>query len=65
MNPIHSRLNQSAGNELQRIIEPLASYICANKQPKQALLSVLAVLRHEVETTNRAALGHFRTYSEN
>ena len=65
MNNINSRLNRTAGNDLERIIEPLANYICATDQPRRALLSILAVLRHEVETTNRAALSHFRTYSEN
>jgi hypothetical protein len=65
MNHIHPRLNRTADSDLERIIEPLANYICATDQPKRALLSVLAVLRHEVEMTNRAALSHFRTYSEN
>ncbi len=65
MNKINSRLNRTAGGDLARIIEPLANYICATEQPQRALHSVLAALRHEVETTNRAALGHFRGYSEN
>jgi hypothetical protein len=51
----------SAPRELQRVIEPLASYICATDQPREALISVLAVLRREVETTNRVAKAHFRS----
>jgi hypothetical protein len=65
MNHINSRLSRTGGSDLERIIEPLANYICAARDPKQALLSVLAVLRHEVETTNRVALSYFRTFSEN
>ena len=52
-------------HDLKQIVEPLANYICAAQQPKQALLSVVAALRHEVELTNRMALSHFRSYSEN
>jgi hypothetical protein len=65
MNHINSRMSRAGGSELERIIEPLANYICAAKQPKQALLSVMAILRHEVDATNRAALSYFRSYSEN
>ena len=65
MNRVNRVMSQPAGSDLQRIIEPLANYICATDQPKRALLSALAVLRHEVETTNRAARTHFRGYSEN
>ena len=44
---------------LRRVIEPLASYICAADQPRAALLSALTVLFSEVEQTNRVALAHF------
>jgi hypothetical protein len=44
--------------ELERVIEPLASYICAAEQPGAALLSALAALFSEVEQTNRAALAY-------
>jgi hypothetical protein len=56
---------RSAGVDLKQIVEPLANYVCAAREPKQALLSVVAALRHEVEITNRAALSYFRSYSEN
>jgi hypothetical protein len=52
-------------SELERVVEPLASYICATEQPKTALNSALAVLFREVEATNRAAITHFRTFLEN
>ena len=50
-----------APQDLERVIEPLASYICATEQPKTALMSALAVLFREVEATNRAACDHFRS----
>jgi hypothetical protein len=56
---------RTTGADLKQIVEPLANYICAAQQPKQALLSVVAALRHEVELTNRMALSHYRSYSEN
>lgn len=46
--------------DLERVIEPLASYICATEEPKTALVSALAVLFREIEATNRAASAHFR-----
>jgi hypothetical protein len=52
-------------SELERVVEPLAAYICATEQPKSALMSALAVLLREVEATNRAALVHFRGMSAN
>jgi hypothetical protein len=50
----------STSQDLERVIEPLASYICATDEPKTALMSALAVLFREVEATNRAASAHFR-----
>ena len=65
MNQFNRILESSIGNELERVVEPLASYICATEQPKAALMSALAVLFREVEATNRAAATHFRSYSMN
>ncbi len=48
-----------AHSDLERVIEPLASYICAADQPRAALMSALAVLLAEVKQTNRAALAQF------
>jgi hypothetical protein len=47
-------------SDLERVVEPLAAYICATEQPKSALMSALAVLLREVEATNRDAMSHFR-----
>jgi hypothetical protein len=49
---------------LERVIEPLASYICAADQPRAALRSALAVLFSEVCQTNRAANSHLATFWE-
>lgn len=46
---------QQAASDLERVIEPLASYICAAEQPKAALRLALTVLCSEVQRTNRAA----------
>ncbi len=54
----------SAQSDLLRMIEPLASYICATDQPRAALASALAVLFKEVEETNRTALAHFGAFVE-
>jgi hypothetical protein len=52
-------------NNLERVVEPLASFICATDRPRAALASALAILLNEVEQTNRAASAHFATISEN
>ncbi len=63
MNNVNRVLKSASVNELERVIEPLASYICATDQPKSALMSALAVLLREVNATNRAAATYFRVSS--
>lgn len=46
---------QRVSSELERVIEPLASYICAAERPRAALRVALEALVSEVEHTNRAA----------
>lgn len=65
MNNVNRVLKCSSADELERVIEPLASYICATDQPKSALMSALAVLLREVNATNRAAATYFRAASIN
>jgi hypothetical protein len=65
MSHANCALQWGSGSELERVVEPLASFICATEQPKSALNSALAVLFREVEATNRAAIAHFRTFMEN
>ena len=65
MNRVYRESGQETASDLERVIEPLASYICATDQPKAALISALAVLFSEVDQTYRAANAHIATFSEN
>jgi hypothetical protein len=65
MNRFNSVTQRLSRNDLEQVIEPLASYICACEQPKTALMSALALLFREVEGTNRAALAHYQAYLQN
>jgi hypothetical protein len=58
MNVVAYKLNQPVETGLERVVEPLASYISAARHPKAALRSALAVLRSVVEENNRAAYLH-------
>ncbi len=51
--------------DLERVVEPLASFICATERPRAALASALRLLCSEVEQTNIAANAHFAILSEN
>jgi hypothetical protein len=64
MNPANCLLDWSIGNDLERVVEPLANYICATDKPQTALFSVLAVLCRQVDATNGTALNHFRRVVE-
>ena len=55
INPLSHGVSESG---LNRVIEPLASYICAADRPKAALHRVVAALLNEVEETNRLAKSH-------
>jgi hypothetical protein len=65
MSQVNRDLEQAPQSELERVIEPLASYICATYRPKTALISALVVLFSQVEQTNREANAHVATFSEN
>ncbi len=65
MNRLNRVLDRPLESDLERVIEPLASFICATKRPKAALISALAILFSEVEQTNKAANAHVATLSEN
>lgn len=47
--------SQRGVSDLERVIEPLANYICAADHPKAVLRRALSVLYSEVEHTNRTA----------
>jgi hypothetical protein len=61
MNTAISSTERVIGNELKRVVEPLANYICATEQPNSTLWSALSVLFREVEATNGVAALHFRS----
>lgn len=56
---------QATDRQLERVVEPLASYISAANRPRAALISALAVLFREVEQTNREANTHITTLLDN
>ena len=64
MNTVHCQLGRTTSSDLEQVVEPLASYICATEQPRAALLAALAVLVTAVKETNKAARIHFRNFSE-
>ena len=65
MNRCNFAVDRSIGKDLERVIEPLAAYICATEQPTRALMTALAALYREVEATNSAAAAHFQAYMQN
>jgi len=56
---------QVLDTQLERVVEPLASYISAASRPRAALLSALAVLSRVVEETNTAADAHVAALLDN
>ena len=64
MKKLNLKLDLPSESDLARVIEPLASYICAADRPKAALESVLAALVREVRQTNRAAIAHVTAFAE-
>jgi hypothetical protein len=61
---IHHDLKRAGELELERVIEPLASYVCAADRPRAALISALEFLFNEVALTHSAAAAHLTTFSE-
>jgi len=50
-------------SDLRRMIEPLASYICATERPKTALILALTALSKEVEQVTGMAKAHIAARS--
>ena len=65
MNRVNREPEQVTESDLERVIEPLASYICATDQPRAALMAALAVLFREVDRTYRAANAQIATFAGN
>ena len=64
MNAAHYNPASPVNRDLEQIVEPLASYICATEQPKAVLLSALATLVRAVRETNQTARSHFHNFPE-
>jgi hypothetical protein len=64
MKSIIQHQSQGSASELERVIEPLASYVCAADRPRAALISALEFLFNEVALTHRAASAHLASFSE-
>jgi hypothetical protein len=65
MNPFRRLPEDVAENDVQRVIEPLANYICATDQPKAALMTALALLFNEVDQTYREATAQIASFAGN
>jgi hypothetical protein len=61
---IYRKLSRANDPELQSVIEPLASYICATDQPRLALKLALMALTRQVEQTNRTANAQVARFRE-
>ena len=48
-------------SKLDRVIEPLADFICAADQPRIALASALRLLLEGIEQTNRVGRRHLES----
>lgn len=63
MNRVKTHLDATDQRELDRVVEPLANYICATERPGVALRSVVSALLQSIEETNRIAKSHFRVFA--
>lgn len=64
MQSLNRSTNLYASNELQQVIEPLASYICATERPRASLRLALAALANQIEQTNRSATAQVAAFLE-
>ena len=63
MNRVNREPERATASDLERVIEPLASYICATEEPRAVLMTALAVLFNEVDRTIKTASTHLATFS--
>jgi hypothetical protein len=64
MKNLNQASNRELDGELQRVIEPLASYICATERPRKSLRLALAALYAQIDQTNRTARSHAVAFLE-
>ena len=63
MSSVNREPRRPSASDLERMIEPLVSYICASEYPKAALHLAFAVLTSEVTQTNRTARGQVASFA--
>jgi len=56
---------KSGESDLQKLVEPLASYISATSRPRAALILALILLVSSLQEINDAANEHLATFGEN
>ena len=64
MNNIKSSTTQTPAFDVNPIVEPLASFICAAEEPVTVLKLAIAALYRQIEQTNRTANAHLETLLE-
>lgn len=55
MSKTNSTLGFATDDDLQRVVEPLDSYICATDRPKEALRRALAAVLSDLQATDWVA----------
>jgi hypothetical protein len=60
---VNNEPRRPSASDLERMIEPLVSYICASEYPKAALHLAFAVLTNEVTQLNRTARGQVASFA--
>ena len=60
---IHCAPRRTAANDLRRVIEPLASYICATDRPALVLKLAWSALFSEVTQVTRTAQAHVARFA--
>ncbi len=64
MNNTPPLTHQATLIDVDRVIEPLASYLCATEQPERVLKLALDALYSRIEQTNRTADEHLAAFRE-
>jgi hypothetical protein len=65
MNRLNHRLSPKTEADLQKLVEPLASYISATDRPPATLILALMMLVSNVQEVGDAANTYLATLSEN
>lgn len=64
MNPLNHRLSSKTEADLPKLVEPLAAYIAASRQPRVVLITALILLLDNLQEINKAANHYLGSFSE-